>query len=183
MESLQGHFLIATAKMPDPRFAQTVVYVCAHNEDGAMGIIINQPIEGITLADLYASIDRPPPDDDLTPLYMGGPVEVSSAFFLCSAEYEAKSFMAITSTVRLTRDPAILDDLANGTGPRYFIAALGYAGWGAGQLETELTVDGWLIMPGDDEVLFHVPDELKWKKAAAKYGIDISLYGDMIGTA
>jgi putative transcriptional regulator len=183
MESLQGHFLIATSKMSDPRFAQTVVFVCAHNEDGAMGLIIIQPIEGFTLADLYASIDRKPPGGKLPPLYMGGPVEVASAFFLCSAEYEAKSFLTISSTVTLTRDPSILDDLANGDGPRYFIHALGYAGWGVGQLENELTVDGWLIMPGDDDVLFHTPDELKWKKAAARYGIDISLYGDTIGTA
>ena len=183
MESLQGYFLIATPQMPDPRFAESVIYICVHNGEGAMGIIINQPLPDITLADIFREAVIPVPERSLPPLYQGGPVEESSAFFLYSAEYLIQPSLAVSPSIHLTRDPRILHDLAAGGGPRHFLAALGYAGWAPGQLEGELSVDGWLTLPASDAIIFHTPDDLKWRRAARDYGIDIALFGDIVGTA
>lgn len=183
MESLQGHFLIATPQMPDPRFHERVIYMCAHNDDGAMGLTVNQPVRNVTLADIFRSANLAVPDRSLPHVYMGGPVEMDAGFFLFSSEYEPKNFIQVTPTVSLSRDPEILREIWKGQGPKEFIFALGYAGWAAGQLENELIMNGWLTLPAEDEVLFHTPDELKWKKAAGRFGIDIALFGDVIGTA
>ncbi|MFZ5774264.1 MAG: YqgE/AlgH family protein [Thermodesulfobacteriota bacterium] len=183
IESLQGYFLIATPQMPDPRFAEKVVYICAHNEEGAMGLVINEPITEINLADVLSSAELPVPEGVLPTLHVGGPVEVSSAFFLYSAEYEAPNFLKVNDTVSLTSDVQLLHDLAAGRGPKELLVALGYSGWGPGQLEAELSVDGWLTLPGSEEIIFHTPDRLKWQKAARQYGIDIALFGDTVGTA
>lgn len=184
MESLQGYFLIATPQMPDPRFQEQVVYICAHTEEGAMGLVVNKPFENISLIDIFRSADIPFPENEIfPPAYMGGPVEMDSAFFLYSLEYEAKSYIDVGEFARLSRDPDVLRDIANGAGPEDYIFLLGYAGWAPGQLEKELTVNGWLTLPAEYDVLFKTPDESKWKQAAMRYGIDISLYGDEIGTA
>lgn len=183
LESLQGHFLIATLQMPDPRFAGTVVYLCVHNREGALGLVINQPVKDIDLADIFRHADIPLPAAPLPPVYLGGPVETSSAFFLYSADYQLGNHIAVSPTVALTRDPQLLYDLAAGRGPSFFLPALGYAGWGGGQLENELSGDGWLILPADDEIIFRTPDDQKWKRAARAHGIDITLFGDVVGSA
>lgn len=184
MQSLQGHFLIATAQMPDPRFQEQVVYICAHNQDGAMGLVVNHPIPDLNLADILESANLPVPDFRLPAVYMGGPVELENGFFLLSAEYSPKNFLQVSDTVKISRDPAILRDIVSGQGPRHYLFLLGYAGWAPGQLEHELTVNGWLTVPGSDRILFHTPDDQKWREAAKEgYGIDISLYGDVIGSA
>lgn len=183
MESLQGYFLLATPQMPDPRFAETVIYLCAHNADGAMGLIVNQPLSKLSLTDLFREVGVTAPDRPLPPLYLGGPVEEDHAFFLYSADYQLEPSLVVAPAVRLTRDPQILHDLANGRGPRYFLPALGYAGWGPGQLEAELAVDGWLTLPGCEQIIFHTPDEHKWRRAAQAHGIDITLFGDVVGSA
>lgn len=185
MNSLQGYFLIATPKMPDPRFQEQVVYLCAHNEDGAMGLVVNQPLPDIALVDILQSFDLTTlPGHELPPVYLGGPVETNTAYILYSSEYNtAASYLEVSPTVRLTREPGVLEDIARGKGPQKYLFLLGYAGWAPGQLENELRVDGWLTLPAEDEVLFDTPDEQKWHKAARKYGIDISVFGDVIGSA
>lgn len=183
MDSLQGSFLIATPQMPDPRFAERVIYICLHNEEGAMGFVINNPLPDITLVDIFRNAEIPVPSRELPSVYLGGPVETTAAFFLFSSDYATSSFIEVSSSIRLSRDPAILYDLSAGNGPKEFIPALGYSGWAPGQLEHELSVDGWLILPAKDEIIFHTPDELKWKKAAQLYGIDIELFGDVVGSA
>ena len=183
IETLQGYFLIATPQMPDPRFAGKVVYLCAHNEEGAMGLVVNQPIAEISLADVFASAEIPVPPGLLPTVYLGGPVEVANAFFLYSSEYRAQHFLEVSKTVHLTSDPQLLYDLAAGQGPRNLLVAVGYSGWGPGQLEAELAVDGWLTLPADDEIIFHTPDRLRWQRAAQRYGIDIALFGDVVGSA
>lgn len=183
MESLQGYFLLATPQMPDPRFAETVVYLCVHNAEGAMGLIVNQPLSELSLAELFKEAGVAVPNCALPPLYLGGPVEEDHAFFLYSADYHLESSLVVAPTLRLTRDPRILHDLAAGQGPRHFLPALGYAGWGPGQLEGELAVDGWLTLPGSEQIIFHTPDEQKWRRAAQAHGIDITLFGDVVGSA
>lgn len=183
MDCLQGNFLIATPQMPDPRFREQVIYICAHSDEGAMGLVVNNPLPDLTLADILRNADLPVPARALPPVYMGGPVELENAFILYSSDYQAATCMEVSGSVHLSRDPKILQDIALGRGPKNYIFLLGYAGWAPGQLENELKVDGWLTLPAEDEVLFHTPDEIKWKKAAQRYGINISLFGDVVGNA
>jgi len=183
MESLQGNFLIATPRMPDPRFRQQVVYLCAHNEaEGAMGLIINQPTDSsLTEVMEGAGIELPP--HPLPPIYLGGPVEMEAGFFLYSADYQCPHYLEVNERIRLSRDVAILRDIARGQAPADYLFALGYSGWGPGQLEAELAEDCWLVLPGDYQVIFHTPDQRKWKQAASLAGIDIAIFGDVVGSA
>ncbi|MEW6429664.1 MAG: YqgE/AlgH family protein [Thermodesulfobacteriota bacterium] len=183
MQSLQGYFLIATPQMPDPRFQEQVVYLCAHNAEGAMGLVINRPFPDIRFGDVLASLDMQPPAGPLPPVYMGGPVELNSGHILYTSDYRAENFLKVSETVHLSRDIAILQDIAAGRGPHRYLFCLGYAGWAPGQLEEELRMDGWLTLPGENEVLFHPEDDRKWKLAARKFGIDIAVFGDVIGSA
>ena len=185
MESLQNHFLIATPQMSDPRFAETVIYLCAHNAEGAMGLVINQPVKDVSLEDIFGNAGIPLPQGrpPLGPVYLGGPVETNNVFMLYTADYRIENQLPVSSTVSLSRDPQLFYDLAVGRGPRHLLVTLGYAGWGAGQLEAELSVDGWLVLPAVDEIIFHTPDHQKWRKAAQAHGIDIGLFGAVVGSA
>jgi putative transcriptional regulator len=183
MESLQGNFLISTSKMPDPRFRKKLIYMCGHTAEGAIGLVINNPLPDVRLDEILKSADIPVPDFELPPVYVGGPVEMGAGFILYTADYYAQSQLQVSETVRLSSDPKILQDIARNMGPDRYLFLLGYAGWGPGQLENELTDDGWLTLPAEDEVIFNTPDSLKWKIAAQKFGIDITTYGDVVGTA
>lgn len=182
MDSLQGKFLIATPQMPDPRFKEQVIYICSHNDDGAMGLIVNHPSE-YSLLEIFLSANVEVSGTDFPKIYIGGPVDVETAFFLYSSDYVGKNELSISEDVSMSRDPQILHDIAAGIGPKSYIFVLGYSGWAPGQLEAELTVNGWLTLPAKNEILFHTENEEKWKKAAMQFGIDISLYSDQIGTA
>lgn len=157
--------------------------MCAHNNDGAMGLIINQPMTEITLAEILRGVNLDIPDHPLPPVHMGGPVGIENAFILYSSDYHAESQMTVTSTVSLSTDPKILADISKGRGPAHYVFTLGYSGWGPGQLENELTVDGWLVLPAEDDILFTVDDREKWTQAARRHGIDITVFGDMTGSA
>ncbi|MBU0482245.1 MAG: YqgE/AlgH family protein [Proteobacteria bacterium] len=183
MDSLQGNFLIATSQMPDPRFQRQVVYLCSHSlEDGALGLVINHPLPH-TLSEIMEGANIPVPEINMPPIYLGGPVEMDAGFFLYSAEYETENFLEVTETLRLSRDIKILWDLSRGVQPHKFMFALGYSGWAPGQLEGELADNGWLVLPGDEEIVFNTPDDRKWDKAASNAGIDITTFGDVTGSA
>ncbi len=181
--SLAGTFLVSTPQMPDPRFEEHVIYICAHNEEGAMGVAINQPNRLLSLAEIIRGADLPMPAGDLPPVYIGGPVELESAFIMYHADYNAEHRLEVSDTVSLTRETRVLEDIALGRGPKHYLFILGYTGWGPGQLENELMNNGWLSVPASDEIIFHCPDEFKWKAAAMQYGIDIVTYTDVIGNA
>lgn len=183
MESLQGNFLISTSKMPDPRFEKKLIYMCGHTEEGAIGLVVNNPLPDVRLDEILKSADISVPDFELPPVYLGGPVEMGSGFILYTADYHAENQLQVSETVCLSSDPVILQDIALNTGPSKYLFLLGYAGWGPGQLENELTDNGWLILPAEDDVIFNTPDSMKWKIAAQKYGIDIATYGDVVGSA
>jgi len=183
MESLQGSFLISTSKMPDPRFQEKLIYMCGHNDDGALGLVVNNPLPGVTLDEILRSADIPVPEFLLPPVYIGGPVEVGSGFILYSADYQAESQLEVSSTVCLSSNPEILRDIAENRGPKHYMFLFGYAGWGPGQLENELTDNGWLTLPAADNIIFNTPDSEKWRIAAQKYGIDITTFGDVVGSA
>lgn len=183
MDSLQGNFLIATPHMPDPRFHQKVVYLCGHSAaEGAMGLIINHPTPH-TLAEVMEGAGIQVPEKDFPPIYLGGPMEMEAGFFIFSKDFDCPHFMEITDNLRLSSDVEILRAIAQGRQPELYLFALGYAGWAPGQLEKELADDGWLALPGDEEVIFNTPDEKKWAAAALQSGIDIATFGDVVGSA
>lgn len=180
---LDGQLLIAMPVMSDPRFARSVIYLCAHSEDGAMGLVINQRASHISFPDLLERLGIVPSvsEDDLSDrvramsIHVGGPVETGRGFVLHSSDYFANdSTLPIEDGVCLTATIDILKAIATGQGPNQAILALGYAGWSPGQLESEIQANGWLNCPADPELIFDPDLEGKYTRALAKIGIDPS---------
>ena len=172
MDSLQGNFLIATPRMPDPRFHQQVVYLCAHNEaEGAMGLIINQPTDH-SLAEVMAGAGIELPPHPLPAIYLGGPVEMESGFFLFSADHGCPHYLEVTEQIRLSNDVEILRDIARGQAPVDYLFALGYSGWGPGQLAEEVTQGAWLLTAVDERWVFAANVETVWEQSLRQMGID-----------
>ena len=183
MRSLACYVVSATPKRRDPRVQRQVSDRRDHNDEGAMGLVINNPNPEITLFDVFHGANLTIPEGPLPPVYMGGPVEMESGFLLYTSREEDRYAIEVTPGVYVSRDARLLEDISQGQGPKDFLFMLGYAGWGAGQLEGELIDNSWLTVPGDLEVLFHTPDDEKWQKAARTFGIDIATLGDTIGYA
>jgi len=173
---LSGQLLIAMPKMQDPRFERTVIYMCAHNADGAMGLIVNRPLEELSFRDLLDRLDIECPGTvaDVTVQY-GGPVETGRGFVLHTPEYDHDGTITVNDEVGLTATIEILKDIAENNGPRRAILTLGYAGWGPGQLDSEIQQNAWLNVPADDSLLFDTDIEARWERAIAKIGVDLSL--------
>jgi putative transcriptional regulator len=168
---LTGQLLIAMPAMPDPRFAKTVIYMCAHGEEGAMGLVVNRPLETMTFPDLLEQLNIPTgANAEQIRVHFGGPVESSRGFVLHSADFVQESTLVIDDTVALTATTDILRAMADGTGPDRSLLALGYAGWSPGQLDSEIKANGWLHAPADSDVVFGPDDEHKWEQAIAKLG-------------
>lgn len=181
IESLTGSFLISTPRMPDPRFEEQVIYICAHSSEGAMGLAINKPNTAFTLLEVLKGANLPIPDHELPPVYVGGPVELESAFILYPSTYRTEYQLEVSPTVSISRETKVLEDIARGVGPEKYLFLLGYTGWGPGQLERELVDDGWLTVPSNDHIIFDMDCDEKWKAAAMQYGIDIATFGDVVG--
>lgn len=178
---LDGQMLIAMPAMQDPRFLRSVIYMCAHSADGAMGLIINQHAPNIDFVELLKQLNIAGEDDaiQLPPnlkdmaVHVGGPVESGRGFVLHSADYYSEdSTLPIDDSVCLTATVDILRAIATGDGPRQALLALGYAGWGPGQLESEFQANGWLHCPADAEILFDGDVDLKYERALKTIGID-----------
>lgn len=183
IETLTGSFLISTPQMPDPRFEEQVILICAHSEEGAMGVAVNKPNPYFSLEEILRSANLEVPETSLPPVYVGGPVELESAFVLYRSNYRVEHQLEISNSLCLSRESKILEDISRGNGPEQYLFLLGYAGWGPGQLEAELLADGWLSLPSDDSIIFDIDNQEKWRTAAMLYGIDISTLGDMAGYA
>lgn len=182
-EYLDGKLLIAMPRMNDKRFARSVIYMCAHSEEGAMGLIINQSTHQIGFPDLLKRLGIPVAEDSeelsdellSMPVHVGGPVETGRGFVLHSADYFiADSTLAIDDEVCLTATIDILRAIATGGGPDRKILALGYAGWAPGQLESEIQANGWLHCQADLSLVFDPDLDAKYDRALAKLGIDPS---------
>lgn len=189
---LDGQLLIAMPTMADPRFDRSVIYVCAHSSDSAMGIIINQRAPHINFLELLEQLEIIPEDMRIsTPpivqsmdVHVGGPVETGRGFVLHSADYFASdSTLPIDDSVCLTATIDILKAIAEGTGPDKALLALGYAGWAPGQLESEIQSNGWLNCPADPTLVFEGAMEDKYLQALAKIGIDPSHLVSEVGHA
>jgi putative transcriptional regulator len=173
---LSGMLLVAMPQMGDPRFERTVIYLCAHTAEGAMGIVVNRALEDVHLPDLLRQLNIPATrSSDAIQVHFGGPVETGQGFILHSADYVQDSTLMVGGSVGLTATLDILKDIARGAGPHHSLLALGYAGWGAGQLESEIQANGWLAVPADERLLFDHDLETKWERALAKIGVDITL--------
>lgn len=181
---LTGQLLIAMPGMGDPRFARTVIYMCAHSTEGAMGLVVNKELDSLSFDDLLEQlgIEESGANEPL-PLHFGGPVETGRGFVLHSSDYRQEGTLVVSSDVALTATVDVLKAIAEGNGPRKRLLALGYAGWAPGQLESELQANGWLNVAADSELLFDTDLETKWNRAIAKLGIDASMLSSEGGRA
>lgn len=188
---LDGQCLIAMPGMRDERFQRSVVYVCAHSDDGAMGLIINKRAPDIEFADLLVQLDIVAdrkairlPEHHGVQVLRGGPVETGRGFVLHSSDYFAESStLPIDNGVCLTHTIDVLKALAAGDGPHRAVLALGYAGWSAGQLESEIRANGWLHCPADGDLLFDALAETKYQRALGKLGIEPAMLSSSAGRA
>ncbi|QHQ37510.1 YqgE/AlgH family protein [Algicella marina] len=173
-EFLDGKMLIAMPGMGDLRFERSVIFMCAHSDDGAMGLMINKPAPDLRFADLLEQleIDKGPLMHD-TDVFFGGPVEHGRGFVLHTNDYEVSdSTMKVNASFAMTATIEILRDIADGTGPREALLCLGYAGWGPGQLEGELQQNGWLTCDADETLIFGTKSADRWTGALGRLGID-----------
>jgi putative transcriptional regulator len=181
---LTGQVLIAMPAMADTRFAQCVIYVCAHTDDGAMGIVVNRPLASPSFADLLQqlSVDPVPPARSIR-LCQGGPVDHARGFVLHTADWTGDGSLRVDDATALTASLDILKAIAAGGGPAQGMLALGYAGWGPGQLEQEMAQNAWLCAPADAALLFDDDHQTKWRRALAKLRVDPALLSTFAGRA
>jgi putative transcriptional regulator len=182
--SLTGQILIAMPQMGDPRFSQSVIYLCAHTPEGAMGIVVNRPLNKPDFAGLLKQLDiEPQPPSRQISLCTGGPVDNNRGFVLHSTDWVTEGSMEVDGTHMLTSSLDILKAIAEGGGPRRCLLALGYAGWDAGQLDEEFLQNAWLNAPPDDQILFDAAHETKWQRALAKLRINPAMLSGIAGRA
>jgi putative transcriptional regulator len=181
---LTGQMLIAMPQMEDQRFQKSVIYMCAHTPDGAMGLIVNKLMDNVSFPELLTqlNIEGEHRADDIR-IHSGGPVETGRGFVLHSADYVQDATLVINDDVALTATIDILKSIADGRGPAHRLLALGYAGWGPGQLDDEIQRNGWLSVPADDELIFGGDIGTRWEAAMAKIGIDFNMLSGQAGRA
>lgn len=184
MRSLQDHFLIAMPAMGDPNFNETVTYVCKHDEEGALGIIINRPTE-MLLKEVFQQLSLEPVEERFAdlPVLSGGPVQRDRGFVLHRSGEAYDSTLDTGAGIKVTVSQDILSAIARGEGPDPVLVALGYAGWDSGQLEAELAANAWLSVSADHKVLFETPFEQRWRAAAGLLGVDIHQIASYAGHA
>lgn len=164
-----GQFLVAAPDIGDPRFHHAVILLVRHDASGAFGLVVNRPIEQKPIADILKALgEKPGNAQGKITIYAGGPVQTEIGFVLHSAGYRRPDTMEIDGKVAITSDPAVLRDIVEGRGPRKYIFAFGYAGWGPGQLEHELARRAWFIVPGDVKLLFGDDPAKLWRDALAR---------------
>jgi putative transcriptional regulator len=181
---LSHHFLIAMPAMTDPFFAKSLTYVCEHNAQGAMGIVVNRPIS-LTLSELFAQINMPLNQTELEDMliHFGGPVQTDRGFVLHEPSGEWQSTLRINDKVGLTTSKDILQAVGEGQGPRHLLVTLGYAGWSEGQLEQEMSQNAWLSVPADERIMFDLPAEERLAAAMALLGVDYATLSEEAGHA
>lgn len=185
MQTLENHLLIAMPNLDDPHFKRSVTYICEHNANGAMGIVINHPLS-VTVADLLSQLniafDQNSPAAKAQ-VCAGGPVQSERGFVLHTRKTGYASSLALPNGLMVTTSKDILENLTSEEAPEQFILALGYAGWDAGQLEEELAQNSWLTIPADPHIIFELSHAQKWQGAAQSLGVDVWQISPQIGHA
>jgi len=175
-DSLAGQMLIAMPNMGDPRFERSVIFICAHDEDHAMGVIVNKPLDDVDLTELLEQLDiAPQMNAGETPVFFGGPVQTERGLVLHTLDYRLDTTLALNDQLGLTASRDILVDIAGEAAkrpaPRKFLLAIGHAGWGPGQLESEIAQNAWAHCAPDEEIIFNGATEALWKRALSKLGV------------
>ena len=183
-DTLKNQLLIAMPSLEDPNFSRTVTYICEHNAQGAMGIVLNRPTE-LSLADVlkHMDIEGETGETLAQTVFLGGPVEEERGFVLHTHTPPWDSTLAVNDNISVTTSRDILEAMARGEGPAHTLVALGYAGWGAGQLERELQDNAWLSGPSAQSILFELPPDQRWEAAARLLGVDVNLLSSEAGHA
>lgn len=183
-QRLNNQFLIAMPGLEDPNFFHSVTYICEHNDEGALGLVINRPLD-MQLGEIFEhiKIDYAKPEAKRMPVHLGGPVQQDRGFVLHEPLGDWDATLQVTDQIGITSSIDILDAIARNEGPARSLIALGYAGWGAGQLEREIADNAWLSGPANARILFDTPDDERWKAAAALLGVDLDLLTGEAGHA
>ncbi len=181
----EGQLLIAMPAMADTRFARTLIYLCAHSADGAMGLVVNKLLDSMTFPDLLKQlgVETPGGQAKNIQVHFGGPVEPGRGFVLHTTDYLQDGSLEICDNIALTATVDILKEIAEGGGPTRNLLALGYAGWGPGQLENEIQENAWLNVDPSEELLFDDVVNTKWERAMQKLGIDFAMLSNTAGRA
>ena len=181
---LAGQLLIAMPGMRDERFSHTVIYMCAHSEEGAMGLVLNQVLDSLSFSELLSQlgIEGENPEVEI-PVHFGGPVEAGRGFVLHTTDFKQDATLEVDGEIALTATIDILKAMSRGRGPRRYLLALGYAGWGPGQLDQEIRQNGWLQAPADSEIIFDSDLESKWDRSIGVIGVDPRMLSDEAGHA
>jgi putative transcriptional regulator len=182
--NLTNHFLIAMPQLEDPNFFHTVTYICEHSSDGTMGIVINRPME-LHLADIFDQLEIPVSAKKVAEqsVYIGGPVQSDRGFVLHDSDSEWASTLRVTNEISVTTSLDILEAIALGKGPEHNLVALGYASWGAGQLESEIAQNVWLSGPAESDIIYKRASKERWQAAADLLGVDLNLLSGDAGHA
>ena len=182
--NLTGHFLIAMPSMTDPHFAKSLTFICEHNEQGALGVVVNRPID-MTLQNLFEQlgIEQIEHSLDSLPVHFGGPVQTDRGFVLHEPLGQWQSTLPVNGHVGLTTSKDILEAVGRGNGPRHLLVTLGYAGWAPGQLEHELKQNAWLTVAAQTRILFGMPFEDRLAAAMELLGVDFAKLSDAAGHA
>jgi len=182
--NLTNHFLIAMPSMADPNFSRTLTYICEHNADGALGVVINRPTD-MNLATLFdrLSLSLDSPEVGRSPVYYGGPVHPDRGFVLHNPAGDWQSSLAVNPGVGLTTSKDILEAVGQGNGPAKLLVTLGYSGWGAGQLEDEIKQNAWLTVEARDAIIFDLPAEARLVAAMELLGVDYLNLSEQVGHA
>jgi len=182
INNLKNYLLIATPSITDPIFKNTVILVCDYSQDGAMGLIINKPINNELMSNIIidSELDKLSIDSKI---YLGGPIGLDVGFVIHESEYSTSKTLSISNNLSLTSDNQIMKDIKNGTGPKYFIFTLGYAGWDSGQLDSEIKNGDWIIEKATFDFIFSTHHKDKWKISSQNLGIDLNDLSNQSGLA
>ncbi len=181
--SLAGKFLVASPSLQESCFTRSVIYMCSHNESGAMGVIVNYPVENVGIDDIMEQLNMESTAGRNLPVHFGGPVESNRGFIIHSADFSANGAICQHDGVTVTSNAEVLQAIAKGDGPKHGLLALGYAGWTAGQLEAEMENGGWIIVSATKQLLFDTDNEMKWGLAIASLGFDVGNFSNLVGHA
>jgi putative transcriptional regulator len=180
---LTGQLLVAMPQMDDPRFDRTVIYICVHNADGAMGLVVNRLVNGMQFDDLLQQLNIPISGRGDLKIHFGGPVEGSRGFVLHTLDYQQDMTLETSTGIGMTATVDILKAIAEGEGPKKAMLTLGYASWGPGQLDAEMQQNSWIIVNSDESLVFDTAIDRKWERAMAKLGVSIGALSGETGHA